>query len=106
VVDSFEVVDVGDGHRQRSLRLGGPGDLRGGLALPGAGVQQPVLGVGPGRRGQHCQGQLCGLVADLILAEARLSSRVPGCAVALIAGRTRQDWMVMLTSPHAAASAF
>lgn len=52
VVDGFEVVDVGDGDRQRSLRPGGPGDLHGGFALPGAGVQQPGLGVGPGRGGQ------------------------------------------------------
>src|SRR5216684_2665581 len=29
VVDGFEVVDVSDGDRQRSLRPGGPGDLHG-----------------------------------------------------------------------------
>jgi hypothetical protein len=52
VVDGFEVVDVGDGDRQRLLRRGGPGDLDGGFALPGAGVQEPGLGVGPGGGGQ------------------------------------------------------
>ena len=43
VVDGFEVVDVGDGDRQRSLRPGGPGDLHDGLALPAPAFSSPVL---------------------------------------------------------------
>ena len=48
VVDGLEVVDVDQGHRQRAAGPDGPGDLRRRLALPGARIEQPGLGIDPG----------------------------------------------------------
>jgi hypothetical protein len=48
VVDTLEVVDVGEQQREGLTGTQRPGDLRAGLPLPGGRVQQPGLGVGTG----------------------------------------------------------
>ncbi len=48
VIDRLEVIDVDQGHGQRTAGPDGPGDLRRGLALPGRRVEEPRLGVDAG----------------------------------------------------------